>query len=284
MVLISQNKLHLLNKLLPLLAFSILLLIPVGTQNAFAQQSGVSLSPENSQPDFYASNGADPMDIVYENGVPEGTGNSLFLHKNSVASDFVLENPTSITDVHFVLVERDDEIPTTFDGKIQYAILADNDGPDPNNVLGSGNAIKLETEDLGLGTFNDRPRILVWFDLESPVPLDAGVTYWLWLHAGDDFIDNQRLGWESTTLSPIGECSRFYSGEDFTGSPFITCGNEPWFQLTDKQDVVGGEFLPIDATTLILAGAQTNAIWIMSALVVIGSVAFGALYITSKKN
>jgi len=36
MVLISQNKLHLLNKLLPLLAFSILLLIPVGTQNAFA--------------------------------------------------------------------------------------------------------------------------------------------------------------------------------------------------------------------------------------------------------
>ncbi len=47
---------------------------------------------------------------------------------------------------------------------------------------------------------------------------------------------------------------------------------------------VGGEFLPIDSTALILAGAQTNAVWIMSALAVIGSVAFGALYITSKKN
>ena len=47
---------------------------------------------------------------------------------------------------------------------------------------------------------------------------------------------------------------------------------------------VGGEFLPIDSAALLLAGAQTNAVWIMSALAVIGSVAFGALYITSKKN
>jgi len=47
---------------------------------------------------------------------------------------------------------------------------------------------------------------------------------------------------------------------------------------------VGGEFLPIDTSALLLAGAQTNAVWIMSALAVIGSIAFGALYITSKKN
>ncbi|MCZ6582951.1 MAG: hypothetical protein O6761_07255 [Thaumarchaeota archaeon] len=48
--------------------------------------------------------------------------------------------------------------------------------------------------------------------------------------------------------------------------------------------VVGGEILPIDTTALLLAGAQTNAVWIMSALAVIGSIAFGALYITSKRN
>ena len=47
---------------------------------------------------------------------------------------------------------------------------------------------------------------------------------------------------------------------------------------------VGGEFLSIDSTALILAGAQSNAVWLMSALAVIGSVAFGALYITTKKN
>jgi len=50
------------------------------------------------------------------------------------------------------------------------------------------------------------------------------------------------------------------------------------------ETAVGGEFLPIDSTALILAGAQTNAVWLMSALAVIGSVAFGALYIKSKKN
>ena len=47
---------------------------------------------------------------------------------------------------------------------------------------------------------------------------------------------------------------------------------------------VGGEFLQIDTAVLLLAGAQTNAVWIMSALAVIGSIAFGALYITTKKN
>jgi len=47
---------------------------------------------------------------------------------------------------------------------------------------------------------------------------------------------------------------------------------------------VGGEFMNIDTTALILAGAQTNAVWIMSALAVIGSVAFGALYLNSRKN
>jgi len=50
------------------------------------------------------------------------------------------------------------------------------------------------------------------------------------------------------------------------------------------EPIVGGELLPIDTTALLLAGAQTNAVWILSALAVIGSVAFGALYITSKKN
>ena len=47
---------------------------------------------------------------------------------------------------------------------------------------------------------------------------------------------------------------------------------------------VGGELLSIDTTALILAGAQTNAVWIMSALAVIGSVAFGAIYLKTRKN
>jgi len=49
-----------------------------------------------------------------------------------------------------------------------------------------------------------------------------------------------------------------------------------------SNNVVGGKFLPIDTTALLLSGAQINAAWIMSALVVIGSIAFGALYITTR--
>ena len=56
------------------------------------------------------------------------------------------------------------------------------------------------------------------------------------------------------------------------------------FTFDDEPTIVGGEFLPIDSAALLVAGAQTNAVWILSALAVIGSVAFGALYITSKKN
>ena len=47
---------------------------------------------------------------------------------------------------------------------------------------------------------------------------------------------------------------------------------------------VGGEFLPINTTALLLAGAQNNAVWILTALAGIASAAFGTLYITSKRN
>ena len=48
--------------------------------------------------------------------------------------------------------------------------------------------------------------------------------------------------------------------------------------------VVGGNILPIDSTALILAGAQTNTAWILSVLAVIGSVAFGTLYLKTRKD
>lgn len=52
---------------------------------------------------------------------------------------------------------------------------------------------------------------------------------------------------------------------------------------TNPNPLVGGELLSIDTTSLLVAGAQTNAVWILSALAVIGSVAFGALYLTTKR-
>jgi len=47
---------------------------------------------------------------------------------------------------------------------------------------------------------------------------------------------------------------------------------------------VGGIFEPIDVTAVLIAGAQTNALTILSAFVVIGAIAFGALVISVKRN
>jgi len=47
---------------------------------------------------------------------------------------------------------------------------------------------------------------------------------------------------------------------------------------------VGGEFIPIDATAVLIAGAQSNALTILSAFVVIGAIAFGTLYFSVKRK
>ena len=268
------------NKLLPLIVFSVLLLVPAGAQNALAQQTGVDTTAQSSQPDTFAPSLADPADIVYENGSPVGTGNSFFIHRNSIASDFVLQSPTAITDVHFILVERDDPDSIYNNEPIEYAILGDNGGPDPSNVLGTGNAINIEIMNLGPSPVFHNDRLLVWFDLEEPVPLDAGVTYWLWLHVGNGFSVPPSLGWEISTQSLIGECTTFYFGEDFTGSPFVSCEDEAWFQVTDKKRVVGGEIIPIETTALLLAGAQSFS-WMIP--LVLSGIGIG-LFVVSRKS
>ncbi len=76
-------------------------------------------------------------------------------------------------------------------------------------------------------------------------------------------------------------------GPNTLGAAEITKFTQTFSQESEeppKEPPVGGEFLPIDTTALLVAGAQTNAVWILSALAVIGSIAFGALYLTSRKN
>ena len=47
--------------------------------------------------------------------------------------------------------------------------------------------------------------------------------------------------------------------------------------------VVGGDYIPIDSTALLLAGLQTSSAWIMSALVIAG-IAFGTLYFNARRD
>ncbi len=246
---------------------------------AFADTTAANDAPPTVVPQkFFLPSGADPEDIVYENGVTD-PNNGRFIDFVVVADDFVLGEADSITDVHFVMGDTTD--PFGFPGPFAYEIRTDASGS-PGSIISSGFSTNLEQEKIADAPFGEpAQRWLTWFDFEEPIPLEGGVTYWLVLHAGPfDELGFTGAYWEMSNPSLIGNPAHIHLGD----GNFLPTTFDNWFQITAKDVVVGGEFLPIDSTALILAGAQTNAIWIMSALAVIGSVAFGALYITSKRN
>ncbi len=54
--------------------------------------------------------------------------------------------------------------------------------------------------------------------------------------------------------------------------------------ICDVRPMVGGDMIPIDATAVLIAGMQTNALSVLSAFVVIGAIAFGTLYFSVKRK
>ncbi len=64
----------------------------------------------------------------------------------------------------------------------------------------------------------------------------------------------------------------------FTGITTIING------ICDDRPMVGGDMIPIDATAVLIAGMQTNALSVLSAFVVIGAIAFGTLYFSVKRK
>jgi len=66
-----------------------------------------------------------------------------------------------------------------------------------------------------------------------------------------------------------------------TDTPFG--GGAAFFKM-EIHAVVGGEFLPIDSTALLLAGVQSSAIWMLPVLAGVAGSAFGVLYIKSRRN
>jgi len=80
--------------------------------------------------------------------------------------------------------------------------------------------------------------------------------------------------------------SLFFSPEDFVqqqgeGIQFIGQITSLTLQVDPP---VGGEFLPIDSTALMLAGLQSSAIWMLPVLAGVAGSAFGVLYIKSRRN
>jgi len=254
-----------------LLASTLALVLVAGLASPAFAQTEIVNAPSGPMTPNQISNIQSAHNIVFDNGgAPDANSGFLYtIHIPSgspltLAEDFVINTDTFVTDFHFVSVGE----PSI----IEYGIYSDG-GLHPGTELVSGTAQKLDTNSLGGGFFE------VWFNLEDPFLAEAGVKFWFSIHTP---VQTNDFGWVWSNSGGFGE--KFAGAFAIPINNWNPADNDLWFLLSGNDVVVGGEFLPIDSTALLLAGAQTNAVWIMSALAVIGSVTFGALYITTKKN
>ena len=234
-----------------LLAGTLALVLIAGFgSTAFAQVGTIESTGELEN--FVPTASNDP--IVYENGTPDLPTRFTSWRiegPNISAEDFVLPQTTLITDVHYIgalLIPGGQPI-------LNYIIY---DAPPIGGVsiVASGVAQDLEMMPFS-GSITQN-----WFDLEEPFLAEAGVTYWIglncsncefaaWLQTNDDDGLGQDL-------------QQFFLGtwnQRDIGS---------WFQLSGVQQLVGGELLPLETTSLILAGAQSFSWMIPVVLSIIG--------------
>jgi len=221
-------------------------------------------------------------DVIYQNGNNPDPTSGFFIDNVIIADDFVLVGGDifDITDAHFT-VALPVPPPLTVE-PLGYFILED-DGNVPGNVISSGLAQKVEMMLLE-SVEDDIPRFEVWFDFEEGVTLDPGVTYWFALTYTPDLFDieSPEPSWE---LSDV-----------VTGNPAMTASELPpttwvlgpnldvWFQLTGDiiivDGVIGGEIIPIETASLLLASAQSFS-WMIP--VVLSGIGIG-LFVVSRKS
>jgi len=231
----------------------------------FTDPSG-PLTPEQ------ISNIQSAHNIVFDNGgepAVAGFGYAILpnpIFQITLAEDFVIDSDTFVTDFHFVSSNE----PTI----IQYAIYSDKEGfPDTELVFGT-------SQDLGTN-FIAGATYEVWFDLEDPFFAKAGEKHWFSIHSPVQ----ESLFWRSCTGGfgeepKISETIPIVAWDDNNADclRFLLSGH------LAPDEPVGGEFLPIDSTALVLAGLQTSAIWMLPVLAGIAGSAFGILYIKSRRN
>jgi len=249
-----------LNKLLPLLAFSILLLVPVGTQNAFA---------------------TDEDDVIFDGGRSDFFAACLINDgpSNLCAEDFELEKTTNLRDVHVDIVQFVLPLPNLVIAEFTYKVYADSKimPGTPGLLLREGEGINEHREpniEPGAGTFDFR----YWFDLDEELLLQADTTYWLQLEVTNlpkDILSE--VGWRSTNPGFGNGLVRSSDG----GATWTSVSGNLNLVLTGGDDeVVGGVFLPIETTSLILAGAQSFSWMIPLVLSVLGI----GLFVVSRKS
>jgi len=171
-------------------------------------------------------------------------------------------------------------VVTSISGTWQEAFNVGNPIPSIFHLTSNGAQAGVNIEQQGGGNF-DLLSIDVGTGGGSSTTMDVSCT----ARNQGNVVGNALIQYSGNVFQTFGFDSTFSNIDsvDCTASNFVTSSvNLDNFVV--REPFVGGEFIPIDSTALLLAGAQTNAVWILSALAVIGSVAFGALYLTTKRN
>ena len=216
-----------------------------------------------------------PPNVIYDNGVPNlinGANVGDFVS----ASDFVIADDMVLTDVHLWMCEQ----LGSWDGTIEWWIFEDAPGS-PGTIFAEGNGVLVDKIPTGDVIPVNCAVSELSFDLDNPVGLEGGVTYWLGLHLKQDFSPPSVVFW--ATADPNGSLLVHASSGGTFDNWFAPGGgvfDEVAFFLTGDSTLVGGDFLPIETTSLLLASAQSFS-WMIP--VILSGIGIG-LFVVSRKS
>ena len=251
---------------LPLFVFSVLLLVPVGAQNAFAIPTPVT---------FDDGVDCDPLmvpPLVDELGFDISPPPSAFpLGERLRTADFQdpAQNPPcpstdiTVTPDLMVSITNDNSIAFT---DVWYVADPDTSLTNVDGVIvgpgGAGNAFKIDA-DYCLGSGINTP--LVFESMTADCIFEPGE---FWDFTIQDYFNS--AGKTPAAIYSVGVISP-------AGSPDTSSGS---IIATPDITLIGGEFIPIDSTALLLAGAQSTASWMIPVL--ISAVGIGLVLVRKK--
>jgi len=226
-----------LNKLIPLLAFSVLLLVPLD---------------------------AAATTVIFDSGPPDNGGAFAAGVPLFWTDDFIPTMSGSVTDFHFFIGSN---LFLTEGSTFAYEIRNNGPGHPGNIVLGAGTATVVEA--------NSFPALCgncfeISTDFDNPVPVMQGETYWILFEAkvGQTYIKDQTEVGAPFQLT--------VNMVDYLPTGGIT----PNFPMKITALLpIGGTIIPLDTTSLLLAGAQTFS-WMIP--VVISAVGIGLVLVRRK--
>ena len=268
-----------------LIAGVLALVLVAGISPAFAQTPGLAIDEVEFSQEFESISAlaiplppATEPNQIFDNGRGDTDISGPFFDEPfaSWADDFVLSENTVLRDIHFdgVVVETIAGPGETHELDFEWLVYLD-DGGVPGDLVASGQGTNegyLLIEELapnaGLYRF--------WFDLDEPLALNGGQTYWLEIDHTPQ--PEFRLIWLAKANEFGSELvNRLFDDPWFTVGPY-----DFNFVLTGGNDnPVAGKLLSLDSSALVIAGLG-SIMWMVPA--VAGLVGAGVYLVKFRAN